>query len=1171
MPELMDCEQALYNLHQVGGAGVNNPLIEVTSPTKGRVNNTLLQSDGYPYSLDCFSDECFDLPGVWTDYPMTELPPPSPPYLGCYEEGVYQDCTLVCSVEVLVPYLACFEGGAFDDCAYNYQWRKEVRYISPPNGQPCFPPGPAPDPSPVREWEPYLFGRTWGQMFTRNIFSGGPAYQDCFSEACFLDTPYVETPNSKWLVVNAGPYEDGVFQDDVFLQASFIYTHAGEANCYDPCVFSEWDLVGAWECLGPTRRPAIPPAPPSLWEPNTSTPIGPFTIYANPSPPFEEGVYEAGVYFSWDTLWVDYEGARVTLIHSYFLHGERAYIKPLDLPLALEDLFEYIKTVPEPTGFRPCQSSSLAPCEVSTIAYNLLGPCNSPEEVTLATCINCTPSLVNGFLHRWVYRDGEWYSQFFVKGAGPKGIAYTLDIGYLHPLCPDQIVIKEDNIPLYPDGTFKIPLVDGPLYIRLKAFSLYGWTTVGEYKGVSDLPRTWEATKTLWYEDNQYTYVKDTAISLILLLLSPYYPDHQCQGTYGWRPPYFLDYVGKVLRQLVSLIYRQPGKAQGSIPYRVYSHSSYEALYNTQAISCPDVYLSGVFEANCMEDFYWGDEFLWVGDALPSKGCDCFDKGYKGPPIELDIDSEAIGWLMYACGVYTHLDYDQGIVDGLRAMANYLYSIRDRKTGLVPKSHLDDQTSTQVNSIVSIAFMKAYDVLQEAPLLETASDMYWALNEYLYLAVDQTFYHDLDTPEGSIDSILNSLMFSWQVNKVDAIEKSISSITTKGYPCLPSPLPVTTQSGNPIRLRSNAALTSPSSCNRTVPFQGGGEDMTHWVLFKVLTNTLIRDDYRVSYAPLASNHKVYRPGLLHQALCLTQEGVGLDNHLTKIQCLSELERVLFYRHYVYNQLKYMWPTDFQTWASSPALTLKGLIGRTLNTTAIAIATWYGFMYSFVLGVYLEEGRVAQLDTWGDDLSLTRYVGEDDSHYRQRLSYILKNLDDSRGVDLVSLAGHLGYYMAQVSQPRLQGTLSSRHPHQYFSPNLDAYLQGGDAVSNVATLSLVGNLTKEDNQRFQRAKAAGVKFYIQDVVSFGDCHRVREAPPCVNWVGEALPIAQVEPYCCASGNPCGDPWVSSLSHQSSRPVYVWAEGGGFHTGYELPDGVEFVELFMPGEIRKVTFR
>lgn len=1166
----IQCEQSLYDLHQIGGAGLNNSLIELISPTKGRVNNTLLQSSAYPYSLDCFSDECFDLPGVWTEYPLTQLLPPSPPYQDCYEPGVYQDCTVVCPVEVLVPYLPCFEEGAYQDGAYNYQWRKELRYISPPNGQPCFPPNPDPTPLPTQDWEPYLFGRTWGQLYTRNVFMGGPAYDGCYSEGCFLETPLVETSNSKWLVVNAGPYEDGVYQHDVYLQTSFIYTHIGDVGCYDPCVFNEWDLVGAWECLGTQRRPALSPPPPSIWEPNTSTLIGPYILHSNPIIPFEQGVFDTCGYETWDALWVDYQGVRTPLIYSYTQHGVRQYLKPEGLPMALEDIYEYIKTIPDPIGFRACFTSNLTPCEIATIAFNLLTPCSPPTEIVLATCVSCLPSIVNGYLHRWVYRNGTWFSQFFVKGAGPDGIAYTLDIGYMHPLCLDQVVIKEDNVPLYPDGTFKIPQVDGPLYIRLKAFSLYGWNQVSEYRGISPLPRTRGAQTISWYDDNQYTYIKDTAIGLILLLLSPYYPDNECQGAYGWRPPYFLDYVGQVLRHLTTLIYQQGGQAFGSIPYRVYSHSTNESLYSSQPIQCPDVYLPGVYEANCMEDYYWGDDFLWVGDTLPNKGCNCFDQGYDAPPIELIIDSEAIAWLMYACGVYTHLDYDPQIVNGMRSMAQYLYSIRDIKTGLVHKSHIGKQVSTQANTITSLAFMKAYDVLQEAPFLETAADMYWALNEYLYSPTGLAFYHDLNTPEGSISSLLNSLLFSWQVNKADVIEASINVITSKGHPCLPSSQPVGARSGNGIKLRSQATLKAPALCERVVPLQGAEPDMTQWALLLMLTNTLSRDDYRVGYAPLVNNHQNHVAGLLHFALCLTQTGVGFDNYLTQIHCLPELERVLFYRHYVYNQLKYMWPTDFQTWASSSALTLRGLIGRTLNTTAVTLATWYGLMYTFVLGAYLEEGRVAQLDTWGDDLSLIRYRGEDDNHYRGRLSYILKNIDDSRAVDLVALATHLGFYMAQISQPRLQGTLSSKHPHQFFSPNLDSYLQGQDAVSNVVTLTIVGNLTLEDNNRFQRAKAAGIKLYIQDVINLSDCHRVKEIPICINWQGETIPSVIVEPYCCASGNLCGDPWVVTLSHSHSKPIYVWTIDNKFYAGDSMPDGVQFVELFMPGETRKVVF-
>ena len=1170
---LAQCEGSMYALHDIGGADINSPIIEVTSPNLGRVRNTLLQPAAYPYSLDCFSDECFDLPGVWTDYPITQPPTPVQPYEGCYEPGVYEDCTTVCPVEVLVPYLACFTEGVYEDCAYGYQWRKEVRYLSPPNNQPCFPPNPPPNPSPAKDWEPYLYGRTWGQLYTRNLFDGMPVYQDCYSEACFLDTSLVKTLNSKWLVVNASPYEEGAFQPDVYLPTSFIYTHVGDIGCYDPCVFSEWDLIGAWDCLGTQRRPALTPYTPNIWEPNSSTQVGPYTIHSDPVIPYEQGVYDPCGYLATEALWVYYQGLRIPLAFSYIEHGVRQYIKPEGLPIVLDDLYEYIKGLPEGAGFRPCFSNGLDQCQVSVIASNLLAPCDPPEEIILAACVDCRPTLVNGYLHRWVYRDGVWYSQFFVKGAGPEGIAYTLDIGYLHPLCPDQVVIKEDNVPLYPDGTFRIPQVDGPLYIRLKAFSLYGWTTVCEYKGASPLPRTFEARSLTWYENNQYTYIKDIAIGLILLLLSPYYPEGLCEGGYGWRPPYFLDYVNKVLRHLVSLI-SQAGPSLGSIPYRVYSHSTYDSLYSSQPIQCPDVYLPGVFEANCMEDFYWGDDFLWVGDSLPSKDCDCFDKGYNGQPIEAIIDSEAIAWLMYACGVYTHLDYDPEIVAGLGSMAQYLYSIRDTKTGLIQRSHTDKQVSTLANSIASIAFMKAYDVLQAAPYLETAADLYWALNEYLYAPIGMTFYHDLDTTEVTVSSLLNSLMFSWQVNKVDAIEAGINTLTAIGYPCLSSSRGVSTKSGNRIKLRSQTLLKASTPCNRVTPLQGSSEEgsgMPEWVLFLLLTNTLIRDGYRVGYAPLVKNHQVTQLGFLHYALCLTQNGVGLDSHLTKVYCLPELERVLFYRHYVFNQLKYMWPTDFQAWASSPALTLKGLIGRTLNTTAVALATWYGLMYTFVLGVYLEEGRVAQLDTWGDDLSLARYRGEDDFHYRGRLSYILKHLDDSRAVDLVSLADHLGFFMAKVVQPRLQGTLSSRHPHQYFSPNLDAYLPGGDAVSNVAILTFTGSLTPEDNTRLQRAKAAGVKLLIQDEVNLGDCHRVREAPTCINWDGEILPSVSVEPYCCATNDPCGNPYLIELSHPSTKPVYVWVSGGGYQTGYSLPDQVEFIGLFMPGETRKVEFR
>lgn len=1164
------CEGDLYDAHQLGGLKANSPYIEILSPTKGKVNRAPLGENAYPYSLECFSDGCFELPGVWTEYPVVSLPPPSPPYDGCYEEGVFENCTSVCQVEVLTPYLPCFEDGAYEEGAYNYLWQRETRYISPPNGQPCFPPDNTPPVQVTQDWEPYLHGRVWGRLYNRDIFPGFPIYRDCIEGECIQDVPTYNTPNKEWLVIDSGPYEEGVFQSDVYRPTSFIYTKSDSIGCYDPCVFDEWQLLGAWDCIGNERRPSIPPRPPNIWDEGQVTKLSPeVNVISRTFPPFEEGVYERDVYYPWQVLWLD---GGTPLIYSHYLNNERVYIRPANLLPDLDDIYQYVIGQEEPYGFENCFTLGLEGCDIAAIAYNLLPPCVNPQEVALTPCVECTPSVINGYLHRWVYRKGKWYSQFFIKGAGPDGIAYSLDIGYIHPLCLDGTVIREDNVPLYPDGTFSIPTdLGGPLYIRLKAFSLYGWTLVAEYRGLSPLPRTYEHGTLTWYAEGQYCYIKDTCIALILLLLSPYYPDPPCSGVYGWRPPHFLDYVGNVLRHLVTLIYRQGGAIEGSIPTKVYSHSTYDTLYSSRPIQCPDVYLEGVYAANCMEDYYWGDGFQWVGDELPSQGCDCFEKGYEAPPLDLTVTSESVAWLMYACGVYTHLDYDPQIVQGMRSLAGYLYRTLDIKTGLVKDSHLDNRVSTVTNSISALAFMKAYDVLQEAPFLEMGADLYWAINEYLYSPIDIAFYKDLTTPNPDVETILSGLILSWNINKVDAIEKGINTLTTMGYPCMPGVRSLVSTNNNPIKLRSNRALTVQEVCQRVVPLQDSETlGMSSWVSLYLITNTLLRDEYRVSYSPLIRLHQGNTPGVLQSALCLTLPNMGLDNYITRVHCLPELERVLFHRHYVYDSLKYMWPVDFTTWANASALTLKGLIGRTLNASAVALATWYGFVYTFVSGVYLEGSRVGQLDTWGDDLSLPRYRGEDDAHYRLRLSYVLKGLDDSRDIDLISLADHLGYNLARVSELSIQGTLSPIHPHPYFNPVLGSYLHGGDAVAGVTTLEVAGHLTTEEGTRFQRAKAAGVKLYLQDRVYMGDCNRTKALPACVNWEGEALPTALVEPYCCSTGHPCGDPHVVTLSHPSNQEVYVWQEGEGYKTGYSAPDGVNIIHVFMPGDTYKVIF-
>lgn len=1175
---MLSCEERLYDLHQVLGS--SGAKIELHGD-RGKVSNVVLDPFTNSYSEECFSRECFELPGVWSDYRVVPLLQSSPLYEDCFEPGVYLPCTPVSKVEVLVAQPACYSEGCTD--AYGTVWTKETRYVSPPDGQPCFPPDDLSPENVEPNWEPYLYGASWGRYYNNPELVLMPIYvPEAYEEGVFA--PIIPSGPREYLAVDSfGPYEEGVCERRVYYGATFLYSRQNDNACYDECTSVGWELLGVWDCLPTGRQNTLlslcgsPNLAREIFQPGLVT-IGDMVLEAIACIPYGEDAFDPYTYTDSVFLWGTYipTGEKSLLAYSYLYDGQRVFSVYPGTPLAFQDILSYAIAEYTP-GCKP-SCYDLGVKGLSAIVYSLLEECFPEGYIVLATPEGCNPFIVGGYWFRWVYRNGKWQGQFFIEGAGSDGIAYNLEAGYLHPLCPNDPVIVEDNIPLMPNGEFRVPAnleLKGVPYIRLKAYSLYGFVTVAEYAGNVPLPRTYAAG--LLNRHQSWTYIKDTCVALILLLLSPYYPEAACEGEYGWRPPHFFAYVRGVLLHLVSLVNKANGLGNGSIPYKVYSHSRYESLYNPPP-ECPSTYLPGVFSSNCMEDYFWGDNFLWVGDELPGRDCNsCFEAGEVHPSLEDIVDPEAVAWLLYACGVFSHLQRHKDILAAMPLMASYLNSLVQPSIGL-----LDAPTSANLMSV--IAYMKAYDILSDPYYLELAADLHLAASERLYVPTERRFANSYGDTTSNLDTSITSLFYAWQVGRSDIVESILTSLSCKGYPKCPPAVGVSVREGQ-VKLSPLKHLMVRRTPDRVLPFDGvTASPIVSWALLYPTVNALTRDEYRIPFLPLVESHSLRFPfikdaeGLLSYALCLSDRTVGYDAYITRVHCLPQLETVCFHRAYVYDRLKQMWPVDFQTWATSSSLTLKGTIGKTLSATAVTLATWYGWLMTNLNGVYLQSSVASQLDKWGEDLSLPRFTGEGDEQYKERLSYVMSGKDDSRSGDIVALSSHLGFFNPGISYPAIQGTLSSAHPIQPFTPLLGAYLQGERAVASSFDLTFYGNLSLYEGERLARSAAAGTWMGIVDCVYLGECHTTdltyldsasAYMDAFIDWDGSSIPTVTGEPYCCAVGVHCRQPTLLTLSHPSNAALYVWSDSDGYKAGMSPPDGVNPIAFLPAGETRKVV--
>lgn len=1197
MLTLDDCSQAIDLLHT--NYSRSSPQITVDKggsfaevlPLSGLISNIPLDSKPAVYEVDCMEPSCFENDGIWSYLDLTRYRPRQEPYRpiqayvyedGCYSDECFEHYRPTCIVTKSVPSPCCYEVDVYDPGAFQLVPRTIIEYANPLDG-PCYVTPLDDTPQDIPRGESLYRA---GMACTKYVLEAGEIYQlppytpDNFDPLAYTPASYVAVGGEEWLVCEgAGPYEPCVYEEPVYEHSWYVYAKDLSPACFDTdiyetCVYDGWDFWGVWGCHPlaldiPRSLPCIERVEYDLWRYGRLE-VGNLTLRAVYLGVYEPDVFDALVY---EESWHIYADTPIgTTLLAIAGANDIHYASPLG---EYEGLLAYIL----PYRFEALCVSQWEPTDYQWlgVASTLLRQyhCAVAVEsyIISVQCVECHTQAIGPYATRWQYLNGQWLRQYFVQGAGSSDTAYTVDVGILQPICMGQPSLVEYGIPVRSDGRFtsRSSLPIGLKYVRLNRHTAYTVEVVAEYWGGYLLPRTYESPRPLGYYDiNQYVDVKSTLIGMLVLLISPYQPVAPCERVFGYRPPYFMPEVARVLTHLWSLVYQGAGDRQGTLPSRVRPHSTYDELYYPPQWQCLAAYEPGVFHGGCMDDPYWNDDLMLTDDqaycAQP-----CYEPSIPYPKDLLAVDNETVAWLVYVTAIYMELDnsYQAPLME---LTINYLRGSIDSSNGLLLAGmDVFGQTIAQhpfrTNMVASIALLKAYDVLDDLSYLQSAISIHMALEGSLYDHNNRVYVESYDSQMMTTSSLIYGLWYSYVLNKVESIEASLVILQSRGRPYRRRSGPLMVQGATVTTYSGSVLSVSGDIYSDPLPFYT--EPLTTedsyclWALINLVTPALARDGYKVNYQPLLTRAKdEIRQGRLHggvinYSLCMISDE-GVDHPYAMPRSVPELEKVIFHYALTFDKLKNLWPVDFTTWANKSSLKRGNILGSLLYTLATSISIWYGLYHTKRADTYLMESTNRGMDSWGGDLDLTRRLGEQDLPYKQRLAYVLGRSIDSRELDIIALAEHWGY-PATIDYLPMQSTLSYQLP-SHFSPQVGSYLQDGDARKAIYHLYLEGPVEPEAYKWLQRATAGGI---------LGRTHERISLPPCPlptpkfyigAWKDYGIPSAIALDVCCSDSTV-----TLTLNAEYPYPVYVWQIGDAYEVGASLPIGVKAIGLFKPGQI------
>lgn len=1068
------------------GTGIENYSKESSGPLRVKINGLSGRSTNGVYERGVMTN-CMPGSGIWTKAIQAEIDHTIYNDESCFSPDVLQEeCQPYCLETYIEPKSTVMEGAFEGLFETDYVLKQRlVEFDS------CEEPETVVEEIP--EGEPILFGNVIGRVFE---FSGSmPMYESKVFDKEVYEPCEIE---SRVMVVNSSVYEDGLYEDGAFKVESHLYVpNDCYSDCYDDCVLAEWKYVGHFNgerfiYPQPTYYPNffLQEIAPGLtlnmwltWEIPTAT-----------SNIYEEGVFATTVIF----------GTAPYQPGTFHPQLEQIYDHP-DIP------WEYISSL----HYNP---ASYEPVLIPYGKY-LYRP-RTRSEILSRQCPQCLPELTSTNKGEFLSRPIGTSREFFIEGMLSEDSVFVADVGYLHPFCREPVIVDHwvplsesgeviSNKPL-PKDTYKIVIV-----YKINSHSI---STVLHYIG--NLGLIQNERDTLLYGEEEVD-LKILSQTLCHLILSNSWPEEKCRYVYNER------WLAPELRELLHInLDILENLWLDAIPQTLPVLGERDVVYDDSRYLNPvrDSY-DGVYDNGCQTDI-WNDE-LFITDAINPSYCgieNCIAPYSLLSLSSRNIDNESIAWLLYAFCLYQEVTNNNRYSEITNTIAEYLY--QECREGYIYKGYLVDKVwqqkiltddinvDTQYTTLMSL--LKYYDISQDAKYLSRAVDLDLYLHSSIY---DGTSYNS--------NNIYTSVGWSLVRNRVEAIERSLEEIgTTISHPLRRD---IVELYGTNIDLENSLEEEYSIVDNLGYPLEMSLiERYTIDALSISSLDSAKEDLYDIPYANTLDLYRNPKENGLALSACLL--GTPIFSHETFItNSIPDLETELFNRHYLPQQLALLLPISYG-WFDENALK-NGNLYFMIRAIAKEMSPYDSIRERGIKGTFLSEGDGVYLNTWGEDLSSSRYLNEPDSEYRNRLLNKVTNKPSSKK-EIEKLFDSYNL-RAEVSNVEILSTVDK---DTYIKPlhnnKVDAPLIGPLNRAGVFDLRVWGHITSEMYGELIRLIAAGTIPRIEEIHDF-TCPAIDTE---VFFDYEIRPDPFID-YCCTNGNQI----AMKIQLRSSTPLYINLEG------------------------------
>lgn len=1243
------CVDRLRKLSKMGGELLDPSLnISITDGVSydkvdylaGKVFGLDKLIDSSVYEEDCYTIGCFNKSGTWSKaikYETRSWEGYTSYYPDCFED-CYAPYKSIERIKDYKDQECAYEPGVYEQCylpvSQSYNRYEEIDCDSSSNN---------PIQVPYIDYidtELLIQGQNIYNLYTfkKDIRQSiNPYVEGAYEQDVYTPCNFDINGEIQYVVGKDGPYETGVYTDDTYKKDYYLFYRdlslVIEQDCYDDCTYNTLIPIGIYNHkyeleLRFCNKKEVPTIQEYIDSESNkiqilkSSCIGSSQLVdefwdddfiINDELPekylfecgLEEGCYEEMLfYYHLDGGVYEDDVFHPGVYVNKTLYNIEPFIDKYSNPCCrdlslkeislVREILEYNYTL-ETYGKDPI-STVIGPTRGQLTESSRVDPCNYID-------------VWKGKMYKVINGD----ITYWVDGIGPNGSSYVVDIGYLDPITK-QLIIKEENLPVTAGGKYKSTksIPPGIKVVILKRIKYNSIEQIGVTYGLVpediNLIRTKGGSNLYYNPEDQYVNLEELSITLSLITLSGYKEDKLCSQSNNnyYLEPDLKEIVDNNLSKLSTLLDPSSNSNRlNSIPLNLTSYIEAEDIYNDekyiqQEIRC---YEKGVYTLGC--NYIWNDEFI-VGDNIECT-LPCFETLYSSPTSRL-VSNKAIAWLLLTYCTHWETFREDWVINTIQSLSIYLINQIDKRRNLLPlgwthndiysNSTIIESYESETNIVTIIALLRVYDLTHDYLYLDRATDIYQALDNYLYSYEDRVYLKELDNPIIDSNSLTYGLWLAISMNKVETVEASINQLRLKVKPPITeSQVPISSngevirdwRTDEPIYIEGELAYSSLEEHPYILsPYYKSDldEDIMEYtkdIIFNDYLNTSTREGiqsigYFIGFESLLKDRLsllwrgVQQGKITHtstlMASCITNR---LHNHkLFHIRSRYDVETLIMSRNFLYERLKHSIPTNFG-WFSEKSLGPKGNLGQILLSFSKIMATWNTGFNRLIKASTLYESNGSHLDRYTTDLELPRWNGETEEDYKYRVSsYLLREANTSKAIiDLLALYGLTAY----IDEPLITNydTFNSMITRDMnYSPIITNSKLSGEDTNPVIYINTDYPINKNIDSEIRKVKPLGVKHLYRYSLQFNSCdfgYKDIVEGLSINPNKEILPSIEVTPYCCYEPNSCSRAiYKIKLSHPSSKLIYVNYINDEFVINFER--GERSLGIIKPGDIEKV---